>query len=76
MEQYIRDNDYITDREKNILIERYIHGKTLEEVGQIYGVTRERIRQLEAKAIRKLQHFAPKTILQELYPGEKQEEEK
>ena len=30
--------------------------KTLEEIGQIFSVTRERVRQIEAKAIRKLRH--------------------
>ena len=33
-----------------------IKAKTLEEIGKVFGVTRERIRQIEAKAIRKLRH--------------------
>lgn len=49
----------LTDREKEIIILRFgIGGQsyTLEEVGAKFGVTRERIRQIEAKALMKLQH--------------------
>lgn len=50
----------LTDRERRVIILRYgLNGetpKTLEEVGRIFHVTRERIRQIEAKAIRKLHH--------------------
>ena len=38
---------------------------TLEEVGQQYGVTRERIRQIEAKAIRKLKHPSRRKYLED-----------
>jgi RNA polymerase primary sigma factor len=50
----------LTDRERNILILRFGledgSPKTLEEVGSTFKVTRERIRQIEAKALRKLRH--------------------
>lgn len=50
----------LTYREREILKLRYGIGDgytyTLEEVGKIFKVTRERVRQVEAKAVRKLQH--------------------
>ncbi|MBE3583109.1 MAG: RNA polymerase sigma factor RpoD [Limnochordaceae bacterium] len=50
----------LTPREQRVLRLRYGlddgRQRTLEEVGQIFGVTRERIRQIEAKALRKLRH--------------------
>ena len=52
--------DTLTDREKKVIIMRFglIDGtpKTLEEVGAEFHVTRERIRQIETKALRKLRH--------------------
>ena len=52
--------DSLTDREENVLRLRFgiDDGKmrTLEEVGKVFDVTRERIRQIEAKALRKLRH--------------------
>jgi RNA polymerase primary sigma factor len=51
---------FLTDREREVLEMRFglLDGKdhTLEEVGRRFGVTRERIRQIEAKALRKLRH--------------------
>ncbi|MDK6368870.1 MULTISPECIES: RNA polymerase sigma factor RpoD [Aerococcus] len=52
--------DTLTDREENVLRLRFGledgQSKTLEQVGKQFGVTRERIRQIEAKALRKLRH--------------------
>lgn len=43
-------------REKAVVKMRYEDGMTLEEIGKEFGVTRERIRQIDAKALRKLRH--------------------
>jgi RNA polymerase primary sigma factor len=52
--------DTLTAREEKVLRLRFGledgRARTLEEVGQVFGVTRERIRQIEAKALRKLRH--------------------
>jgi RNA polymerase primary sigma factor len=52
--------DLLSARERNILEMRFGlvdgEGHTLEEIGNLYNVTRERIRQIEAKALRKLRH--------------------
>ena len=50
----------LTEREEKVIRLRFGledgKSRTLEEVGQLFGVTRERIRQIEAKALRKLRH--------------------
>jgi RNA polymerase primary sigma factor len=62
--------DTLSEREADIL--RYRFGMkgdrphTLEEIGQIYGLTRERVRQLEDKAMRKLRHPARAAALREI----------
>ncbi len=59
----------LSPRERDVLRLRYGlddgRMKTLEEIGQIFNVTRERIRQIEAKALRKLRHPNRNSILKE-----------
>ena len=54
----------LTKREQRVLYERFVNNLTLEQVGRIYGVTKDRIRQIEAKALRKLRHpYRSKNIM-------------
>ncbi len=59
-EQLLNVLDTLTPREQKVLRLRYGiddgKSRTLEEVGRVFNVTRERIRQIEAKALRKLRH--------------------
>lgn len=48
----IRASDRFSIRARQVLIMRYMHEMTLEQVGNTLGITRERVRQIEAKAIR------------------------
>ena len=61
----------LTDREADVLRMRFgmydVRTHTLEEVGQIFGVTRERIRQIENKAIRKLRHPSRAKKIKDFY---------
>ena len=64
----------LTVREKKVLQLRFGledgRPRTLEEVGQEFGVTRERIRQIEAKALRKLRHPTRSKWLKDYWMGQ------
>jgi len=61
--------DDLSEREKKVIELRFGledgHSRTLEEVGKLFGVTRERIRQIEATALRKLRHSSRSRKLKE-----------
>jgi RNA polymerase primary sigma factor len=75
----IRDNfdtvlRSLAEREKEVIILRYglLDGvrRTLEEIGRYYGMTRERVRQIEMKALRRMRHPTRRRQLQEVSAGE------
>ena len=53
----------LSEREKKVLVTIWIDDKTLEQAGHEFKVTRERVRQIEAKALRKLAHPTRAKIL-------------
>ena len=66
-QQLLKLLDTLKPREKEILMERYgfLDGKpkTLEEIGQMYNLTRERIRQIQGKGLRRLRHPSKSKML-------------
>ena len=56
----------LSPREERVIRERFFHDKTLEEVGQTFSLTRDRIRQIQEKALRKLRHPSSTDILKKV----------
>lgn len=64
----------LTEREQGVIALRFQRKMTLEQCGKEYGITRERIRQIEAKAIRKLRHPSRTKMFQAVQLAEIQEQ--
>ncbi len=66
--QLVRAMDVLNEREKHILSERRLKEEpaTLEELSKVYGISRERVRQIEARAFEKLQKTMHASAQQEL----------
>ena len=56
----------LTAREERVIRGRFFEGETFEDIGQVLCVTRERVRQIEAKAMRKMKHPSRSEILKEV----------
>ena len=54
----------LTNREEEVIRLRFFEGKTLQQIGRKLGVTRERIRQIETKAVNKLRHPSRRKFLE------------
>jgi len=70
-DQVMKTLDILTERERQVLEYRFglIDGEeqTLEEVSKKFNITRERVRQIEAKALRKLRHPVRSRVLREYF---------
>lgn len=55
----------LTPREESVLRKRFIDGLTLESIGKRFNISRNRVRQIEAKALRKLRHPTRSRILKQ-----------
>lgn len=71
-ELYLKLLNELKENEKEIIIRRYENLQTLETVGDHFKVTRERIRQIEAKSLKKLNHLTLKTLIHDLLEDKKQ----
>lgn len=65
-----------TEQEKDIITRRYGQEHTLEQIGQDYDVTRERIRQIQERVLSRLRHPARAQVLADHYPAKVEESEK
>ena len=64
----------LTPKEERIIRQRFgidCPGYTLEEIGKMYGITRERVRQIEAKALKKIRHPSRSRAISYYYDGNK-----
>ena len=70
-EMLVEAMDSLNEREQHILTERRLTEKpqTLEELSQVYDVSRERIRQIEVRAFEKLQKAMQRIAGERLLPG-------
>ena len=64
-EQLHRVLDTLSEREAGVVSMRFGQPKTLDEIGKVYGVTRERIRQIESKTMSKLRHPSRSQVLRD-----------
>ncbi len=53
----------LTEKEKDVIIKRYIQDYTLEAVGKMYGITKERVRQIENKALLKMRNYSKTKVV-------------
>jgi DNA-directed RNA polymerase sigma subunit (sigma70/sigma32) len=60
----------LDDRERKIIYERFVNGKTLQEIGNEFGLTRERIRQIEENAFCKMNRAPCRAKEEESAPDE------